>query len=78
MRSESEIQDRLERIEESLENSSGHDMSHLITPIVDLRDLYNLRLLLIGQRNILLWVLDEDETGGGTDHWTGQTGGRQR
>lgn len=30
MRSESEIRERLERVEESLENSSGHDQSHLI------------------------------------------------
>lgn len=46
MKSEVEIRERLKQVEAQLENSSGHDQSHLV-----------------GQRNILEWVLDDDEGG---------------
>lgn len=46
MKPEAEIRERLQQVEEQLENSSGHDQSHLV-----------------GQRNILEWVLDEDDRG---------------
>lgn len=61
MKSETEIRERLERIEGDLENTSGHDQSHLI-----------------GQRNILEWVLEDEagESSGG--HWSGQTGRQRR
>jgi hypothetical protein len=61
MRSESEIQDRLELIEKQLENASGPDQSHLI-----------------GQRNILRWVIDEGGSESGSSHWAGQRGGQRR
>lgn len=63
MKSENEIRARLQLIEEELENSSGHDQSHLI-----------------GQRNMLEWVLGEDDPRSrrSSDHWTGQTGRQRR
>lgn len=73
MKSETEIRARLELVEEQLENSDGHDLSHLI-----------------GQRNILRWVLDNDSgnedvrstsdfiTNGPKKHWTGDREGQRR
>lgn len=67
MKSESEIRERLDRIETDLEDTSGPDLSHLI-----------------GQRNILYWVLEEDSTVGeklsssSGGHWSGQGEQQQR
>jgi hypothetical protein len=32
---------------------------------------------LIGQRNILEWVLEDESGGSSSEHWSGQTGGQR-
>lgn len=82
MRSENEIRERLEHIEGSLENSTGHDVGRLLRSLTvtstSASQMVDDLSHLIGQRNILEWVLDEDSSSSGSsEHWTGQMGPRR-
>jgi hypothetical protein len=62
MKSEQEIRERIERLEEHLDDKHGHDLSHLI----GLRN---------GLEWVLE---SDSGSGSSGDNWTGQTGGQRR